>query len=45
VAGLFLSATYFYAHWVNIALAMAFIAFINRENPGPALEPRRIPRR
>jgi O-antigen ligase len=45
VAGLFLSASYFYAHWVNIALAMAFIAFINRENPGPALEPRRMLRR
>jgi O-antigen ligase len=35
VAGEFLSATYFYAYWANLALAMGFIALFNRA----ALEP------
>jgi hypothetical protein len=32
VAGMFLSATYFYSYWVNIALALALIAFMNRQH-------------
>lgn len=42
VAGFFLSAAFFYAHWVNIALAMAIIALINRENRGLLVERKRI---
>jgi hypothetical protein len=38
VAGLFLSTAYFYAHWVNIALAMAFVAMFNRDKLGPTLK-------
>jgi hypothetical protein len=45
VAGMFLSATYYYGHWVNIALAMAFIAFMNRQKLEPNLEPNGLVRR
>jgi O-antigen ligase len=38
IAGQFLSATFVYAHWVNIALAMAFIALLNREKLEPIVE-------
>jgi hypothetical protein len=41
VAGQFLSSTYFYAHWVNIALAMAIILFMN----GSAVEQKRDSKR
>jgi O-antigen ligase len=34
VAGFFLSAAFFYSHWVNIALAMSVVALINREYAG-----------
>lgn len=42
VAGQFLSATYYYGHWTNIALAMALIAVFNREKPAPSLDSNRV---
>lgn len=42
VAGEFLSATYYYGHWANIALAMALITLFNGEKPEPSLEPNRV---
>lgn len=38
VAGLFLSATYYYGHWTNIGLATALIAVFNREKTALSLE-------
>lgn len=42
VAGLFLSATYYYGHWTNIGLITALIAVFNREKTALSLEPSRI---
>jgi len=42
IAGEFLSATYFYAYWANLAVAMGFIALINREALEPTTERNRV---
>jgi O-antigen ligase len=42
VAGQFLSTTYFYSHWANIALAMAIIVMFNSDKLRPTIERKRV---